>query len=148
MLSAQDDAIQEEFAATQDRWRRAVQAHRLAPPDAGFSARLDALAGVAREEAEICHQAAAAGYSWPPHTSPPELPYELQPGTGRRGPSALWSRFDAAVAALNRAGRGTDLVEVAAAHELLAEAAGALALEVEREDRASGLLRGEERLSA
>jgi hypothetical protein len=148
VLSAQDDAIQEEFAATQDRWRHAVQAHRLAPPDAGFSGRLAALADVAREEAEICHRAAAAGYKWPPHTSPPELPYELQPGTGRRGPGALWSRFDAAVAALNRAGRGTDLVDVAAAHELLAEAAGALALEVEREDRASGLLRGEERLSA
>jgi hypothetical protein len=33
------------------------------------------------------------------------------------------------------------LVKVALAHELLAEAAGALAVEVEREDRASGLLR-------
>lgn len=147
-MSTQVDAIQEAFAATQDRWRRAVQAHRLAPPDAGFSARLATLAQVAHEEAEICHRAAAARYSWPPHTSRPELPYELQPGTGRRGPRTLWSRFDAAVAALNRAGRGTDLVEVAEAHKLLAEAADALAREVEREDRASGLLPGEERRSA
>jgi hypothetical protein len=147
-LSAQGDAIQEEFAATQDRWRRAVRAHRVAPPDAGFSARLGALASVAREEAEICHRAAAAGYSWPPHTAAPELPYELQAGTGRRGPGALWSRFDAAVAALDRAGRGTDLVAVAEAHESLAEAAGALAAEIELEDRASGLLPSDERRSA
>jgi hypothetical protein len=40
------------------------------------------------------------------------------------------------------------LVEVAEAHKLLAEAADALAREVEREDRASGLLPGEERRSA
>jgi hypothetical protein len=52
----------------------------------------------------------------------------------------LWATFDAAAAELNRAGGGTDLIEVAHAHELLAEAAGALAVEIEREDRASGLL--------
>jgi hypothetical protein len=52
----------------------------------------------------------------------------------------LWARFDAAAAELNRAGGGSDLIEVAQAHELLAAAAGALAAEVEREDRASGLL--------
>jgi hypothetical protein len=64
----------------------------------------------------------------------------LQPGSGRRGPEALWALFDAAVAALNRAGAGIDLIEVARAHELLADAAAQLAAEVDREDRASGLL--------
>jgi len=135
-----DDPIQAAFAAAQERWRRAIRAHRLAPPDAGFSARLAELAAVAREEAEVCREAAAAGYEWPPHTSTANPPYELQPGTGRRGPDALWARFDAAAAELNRAGSGTDLIAVAQAHELLADAAGALAAEVEREDRASGLL--------
>lgn len=135
-----DDPIQAAFAAAQERWRRAIQAHRLAPPDAGFSARLADLAAVAREEAEVCREAAAAGYEWPPHSSTAKPPYELQPGTGRRGPEALWAHFDAAAAELNRAGSGTDLIAVAQAHELLADAAGALAAEVEREDRASGLL--------
>jgi hypothetical protein len=44
------------------------------------------------------------------------------------------------VGELNRAATGTDLVAVAAAYEELAEAAAALAMAVEREDRASGLL--------
>lgn len=139
-MSTGNDPIQAAFAAAQQRWRRAIQAHQLAPPDAGFSARLAELAAVAREEAEVCREAAAAGYEWPQHGSTAPPPYELRPGTGRRGPEALWARFDAAAAELNRAGAGSDLIEVAHAHELLADAAGALAVEVEREDRASGLL--------
>jgi hypothetical protein len=139
-VSAGSDPIQAAFAAAQERWRRVIQAHRLAPPDAGFSARLADLAEVARAEAEVCREAAAAGYSWPAHNAAAQPPYELRPGTGRRGPAALWTSFDAAATELNRAGGGTDLIEVAQAHELLADAALALAVEVEREDRASGLL--------
>jgi len=139
-VSAELDPIQELFAAAQGRWRGAVQAHRLAPPDAGFSRRLAALADVAREEADVCRKAAAAGYSWPSHTSTVEQPYELRAGTGRRGPEDLWQRFDSAVEKLNRAAARTDLIEVASAHELLADAAGDLARAVEHEDRASGLL--------
>jgi hypothetical protein len=52
----------------------------------------------------------------------------------------LWRRFDAAVSELNRAATGTDLLAVAVAYDELAEAAGELAVAVEREDRASGLL--------
>jgi hypothetical protein len=48
--------------------------------------------------------------------------------------------FDAAVAELNRAATGTDLIEVARAYDALAAAAEELASAVEREDRASGLL--------
>jgi hypothetical protein len=139
-VSAGSDPIQAAFAAAQERWRQVIQAHRLAPPDAGFSARLADLAAVARDEAEVCRKAAAEGYSWPAHGATAQPPYELRPGTGRRGPEELWARFDAAAAELNRAGGGTDLIEVAQAHEQLAAAAGALAVEVEREDRASGLL--------
>jgi hypothetical protein len=134
------DPIQAEFAAVQVEWRQAVQAHRMAPPDAGFSARLADLAAAARKQAEACRRAAVAGYSWPPHTSTIKQPYELRPGTGRRGPKELWQRFDSAVEEVNRAAAGTDLIEVASAHGALTEAASALALEVEREDRASGLL--------
>ena len=139
-MSVGSDPIQAAFAAAQERWRHVIQAHRLAPPDAGFSARLADLAGVAREEARVCREAAAAGYSWPAHSATAQPPYELRPGTGRRGPAEMWGRFDAAAAELNRAGGGTDLIEVAQAHELLAEAAEALAVEVERGDRATGLL--------
>jgi len=64
----------------------------------------------------------------------------LRPGTGRRGPKDLWQKFDSAVEKLNRAAARTDLIEVASAHELLADAAGDLARAVEHEDRASGLL--------
>jgi hypothetical protein len=48
--------------------------------------------------------------------------------------------FDAAVAELNRAATGSDLVEVATAYEALAAAARELASAVEGEDRTSGLL--------
>ena len=139
-MNSENDLIQQEFAAAQERWREAINAHRVAPPDAGFSGRLADLAEAAREEVVICRKADAAGFEWPPHTSAARQPYELQPGSGRRGPDALWALFDAAVDALNRAGAGIDLIEVARAHELLADAAAQLAAEVERQDRASGLL--------
>jgi hypothetical protein len=139
-MSADEDRIQADFAATQGRWRQAVYAHRMAPPDAGFSARLADLAAVAAAQAAVLRKAAAAGYSWPPHATTVEQPYELRPGTGRRGPGEVWQRFDAAVEVLNRAAATMDVVQVAAAHEALARVAGDLAVEVEREDRASGLL--------
>jgi hypothetical protein len=139
-MDVEDDPIQEEFAAVQVRWRQTVQAHRMAPPDAGFSTRLANLAAVARDQAEACRGAAGAGYSWPAHMTSVRQPYELRPGTGRRGPKALWQGFDLAVEELNRAAAGADLVEVANAYDALASAAGELAIEVEREDRASGLL--------
>jgi hypothetical protein len=136
-----EDRAQRAFRVAQEEWRRALESHRLAPPDAGFSARLAGLASAAELEAAACREADAAGFEWPPHrASANKPPYELQPGTGRRGPEELWRVFDAAVAELNRAATGTDLIEVAAAYEALAAAAGELSSGVEREDRASGLL--------
>ena len=118
-----------------------MTAHRLAPPDAGFSTRLGALAAAARAEADACRAADAAGFEWPPHrASSSKPPWELQPRSGRRGPGGLWRRFDAAVAELNRAAAGTDLIDVAAAYEELADAVRRLAEAVESEDRSSGLL--------
>jgi len=76
------DAVQERFAAAQRRWRRVIEAHRLAPPDAGFSARLADLADAAREDALACREADGAGYEWQPPRGKGQPPAELQPGSG------------------------------------------------------------------
>ena len=119
-------------------WAEAMQAHKLAPPDAGFAARLRVLAEAAAREQVAWEHAHAAGLMWRPipgaeHAEPP---YELRPGTGRRGPTELWARFDETVAALNRAITGSNAAAVADAFGELAEAAGALADAVAAEDEA------------
>jgi hypothetical protein len=82
-----------------------------------------------------------AGLEWPPHRGAnSEPPYELRPGSGRRGPDGLWRRFDVAVGELNRAATGRDLQAVARAYEELAEVTSELATAVEDDDRKSGLL--------
>ncbi len=137
MHGGSQDRAQAGFREAQARWREALEAHRLAPPDAGFSGRLAALAAAAAAEAEACRAADAAELAWPPHRSASnQPPYELRVDSGRRGPDGLWKRFDDAVAGLNRAAEGTELLAVAHAYEQLADAAEA----VEREDLASGLL--------
>ena len=141
MPKTAEEQAQALFRKAQERWRGALEAHRLAPPDAGFGGRLSVLAVAARAEAEACRAADQAGFEWPPHrASSSAPPWELQPGSGRRGPEGLWRRFDGAVSELNRAATGTDLVAVAVAYDELAEAAGELAVAVEAEDRASGRL--------
>ncbi len=141
MIETTEEHAQAAFRDAQHLWRGALEAHRLAPPDAGFSVRLSGLAEAAQAEAEACRAADSAGFEWPPHrASSSAPPYELQPGSARRGPDDLWRRFDGAVSELNRAATGTDLLVVAAAYDELAEVAGELAVAVEREDRASGLL--------
>jgi hypothetical protein len=131
-----EERAQASFREAQQQWGAALASHRLAPPDAGFSARLAALSAAAAAEASACRDASAEGFEWPPHrASSSKPPWELQPGSGRRGPEELWSRFDAAVSELNRAATGTELLEVAAAYEALAEAAGKLAAAVAGEDR-------------
>jgi hypothetical protein len=142
MTERTEEHAQAAFRAAQARWGEALDAHRLAPPDAGFSARLAALSEAALAEADACRRAEAAGFEWPPHrAAASEPPYELRPGSGRRGPDELWRRFDAAAADLSRAAAGSDVLSVADAYGELGEAAAELAAAVEREDRASGLLR-------
>src|SRR5438309_4564861 len=84
-------------------WAGAMRAHKLAPPDAGFAARLRTLADAAASEQVAWEHAHAAGLLWRPvpGAEGAEPPYELRPGTGRRGPLELWARFDDAVATLN-----------------------------------------------
>jgi hypothetical protein len=62
-------------------------------------------------------------------------PYELRPGTGRRGPEQSWGRFDAAVERLNHAGAGDSLADLVAAYAAVAEAAAALADALEDPDK-------------
>ena len=119
-------------------WAEAMRAHKLAPPDPGFAARLSALAQAAATEQVAWEHANAAGFHWRPipEAQGAEPPYELRPGTGRRGPEELWLRFDASVSALNSAITGSDAAAVADAFGELSEAAGQLADAVAREDAA------------
>ncbi len=123
-----------------NEWAEAMRAHKLAPPDAGFSARLRALADAAGREQVAWEHAHAAGLMWRPipGAESAEPPYELRPGTGRRGPAELWTRFDDSVAGLNRAITGSDAAQVADAFGELSEAAAALADAVAAEDEAAG----------
>jgi hypothetical protein len=118
-------------------WAYAMRAHKMAPPDAGFASRLLALAEAASNERGAWERAHAAGLMWRPipGAERAEPPYELRPGTGRRGPDALWRRFDAAVAALNTAITGSSAAAVADAFGELSQAAAALAEAVAQEDQ-------------
>jgi hypothetical protein len=122
-----------------DRWADAMRAHKLAPPDPGFGARLRALAEAAATEEVAWEQAHTAGLLWRPvpGAESAEPPYELRAGTGRRGPRELWLRFDGAVLALNKAIAGSDAAIVAAAFGAMSEATGELADAVDLEDSAA-----------
>ena len=119
-------------------WAEAMRAHKLAPPDAGFEGRLRSLAGAASREQVAWEHAHAAGLMWRPvpGAERAEPPYELRPGTGRRGPEDLWQRFDGAVATLNKAITGSSAAAVADAFGELSEVAGALADAVASDDKA------------
>ena len=117
-------------------WAEAMRAHVMAPPDAGFAARLRALSEAAATEQVAWDQAHEAGMMWKPvpGAERAQPPYELRPGTGRRGPEELWARFDDAVATLNRAITGSSAVAVAAAFGAMSDATADLADGVERLD--------------
>lgn len=119
-----------------EEWAGAMRAHKLAPPDPGFAARIRALSEAAAREQVAWEHAHSAGLMWRPVPGAEQAqpPYELRPGTGRRGPAELWTRFDAAVAALNKAITGSDAATVADAFGELSEVAGALAGAIERQD--------------
>ena len=115
-------------------WAEAMRAHKLAPPDAGFAHRLRTLAEAAATEQVAWEHAHSAGLLWRPvpGAESAEPPYELRPGTGRRGPEELWLAFDAAVAELNKAIAGSS--DLSNAFGAMSKAAGELAEAVARED--------------
>jgi hypothetical protein len=109
-------------------WSGAIRAHEQAPPDAGFRDRLRALADAAAAMRDAHARALEAGLAWRPVADSERArpPYELRPGTGRRGPTELWSRFDVAVQLLNEAGAGDSLGDIVDAYASVAQAASAL----------------------
>jgi hypothetical protein len=119
-----------------EAWAQAMLTHKLAPPDSGFASRLRALAEAAETEQVACEHADAAGLRWRPMlvSANSQPPYELRPGTGRRGPDELWGRFDRAVARLNVAISGPDAASVADAFGAVADVTHALADAVAAED--------------
>jgi hypothetical protein len=113
----------------QSAWAGAMRSHELAPPDSGFRHRLRALSQAADAMRATHARALEAGLAWRPVEGSERArpPYELRPGTGRRGPPEFWARFDAAVERLNQAGASDSLADLVAAYAAVAEAAGALA---------------------
>jgi hypothetical protein len=118
-------------------WAGAMRAHKLAPPDPGFASRIRGLSEAAAREQVAWEHAHSAGLMWRPVPGAEQAqpPYELRPGTGRRGPAELWTRFDASVAALNKAITGSDAAAVADAFGELSTVAGQLADAIERHDQ-------------
>ena len=110
-------------------WSRAMRAHEQAPPDPGFCDRLRALAEAAAAMRDAHARALQAGLAWRPVADSERArpPYEVRPGTGRRGPAELWTRFDAAVRRLNEAGAGENLADVVGAYAAVAQSASELA---------------------
>lgn len=133
-----DEQILSDFKAGMARWAGAVQAHKVAPPDLGFGARLAALAEGAAEASRVCLAADAAGFEWPPaRKADSEPPYELRPGTGRRGPEDLWRQFDHAITRLNTVAAGENMRDVAHAYEQLNAIAQELSNAIDAEDQSS-----------
>jgi hypothetical protein len=139
-LDAERAQIMRAVRQASTAWAEAMRAHKLAPPDADFAARLRALAEAAAAEQVTWEHAHAAGLLWRPvpGAEQAEPPYELRPGTGRRGPSQLWEQFDAAVRSLNHAIAGTSAADVADAFGEISAAAAALADAVAEEDAEAG----------
>ena len=110
-------------------WSGAMRAHEQAPPDPGFRDRLRSLAAAAAAMRDAHARALQAGLAWQPVADSERArpPYELRPGTGRRGPTELWSHFDAAVQQLNEAGAGDNLADVVDAYAAVAQTASQLA---------------------
>jgi hypothetical protein len=110
-------------------WGRAIRTHEQAPPDPGCRDRLRTPADAASAMRDAHARALQAGLAWRPiaNSERARPPYELRPGTGRRGPTELWARFDAAVQQLNQAGAGDNLPDVVSAYAAVAHTASELA---------------------
>jgi hypothetical protein len=117
-------------------WAGAMRAQEQAPPDPGFRGRLRALS-VAAAMRDAHARALESGLVWQrvADSGRARPPYELRPGTGRRGPHELWTRFDAAVQRVNDAGAADNLSDVVDAYGAVASAASELtdALEADGE---------------
>src|SRR5580704_13979806 len=110
-------SIVEKMMSAGSNWESALDAHALAPPDAGFPARLRALSAAAAEQAAAFELAAQGGLGWRPRTVEGQfsLAPELTPGMNRPGPEELWRAFDDSVSALADALAGSSPAQLATA---------------------------------
>src|SRR6202007_2843112 len=121
-MAVEGAKIVERMMSAGQSWESALDAHALAPPDAGFPARLRALSEAAAEQAAAFDLAAEGGLGWRSRTIEGEfaLAPELTPGMTRPGPAELWERFDTATGRLGAALSGTSPAALAAAFRELA----------------------------
>ena len=134
----------EQVQLADQRWGDALEASLEAPPDAGFAPRIRAIANAAEQEAAALRHADMLGLAHRPHPGARhmQLSHELRPGAqSRRGPLALWDRFDAVVAELGEALEGVALSAIARAFGELSNIARDLAAEIERLDAAAATRR-------
>jgi hypothetical protein len=129
--------IVERMMSAGQNWESALDAHALAPPDAGFPARLRALSEAAAEQAAAFELAAEGGLGWRSRTVDADfaLAPELTPGMTRPGPPELWERFDAATDELATALSGTSPAALAAAFTELSQIASLLVADLQRTSR-------------
>lgn len=141
MAGVEVASIVQRMMSAGERWEAALDAHALAPPDAGFPTRLQALSVAAAEQATAFELAAEGGLGWRsrPVDTTFQLAPELTPGMNRPGPEAMWQAFDDSVTALGRALAGSSPAELANAFSRLSETSGALARELARTYRGRAL---------
>lgn len=134
-------AIVERMQEAGDAWESALDAHALAPPDAGFPLRLRALSNAAADQAKAFELAAEGGLGWRSRTIDGvfSLAPELTAGMNRPGPDELWAQFDAAVAGLATALAGSSVAVLAAVFTELSEVSAGLAAQVQPLYRAGRL---------
>lgn len=134
-------AIVERMQEAGDAWESALDAHALAPPDAGFPRRLGALSSAAAAQAKAFELAAEGGLGWRSRTIDGDfsLAPELTPGMNRPGSDELWAQFDAAVAGLATALAGSSVAVLVAAFTELSEVSAGLAAQAQPLYRAGRL---------
>ncbi len=110
-------------------WQAAMRAHE------GYASRLRDLAAAAEEESRALTLAQLANIPWQPipGASGLEAPVDLAKGGDRRGPAAVWTRFDLALAELGQALEGDSMRTLAGAFEQVSLVVNDLADVAERQ---------------
>ena len=103
---------------------------------ANYPARLRTLAEAAEDQSRALMLAHLANVQWKPRPGASNLrfPYEVQPTSGRPGPTGTWREFDDAVKQLGTALEGESMKDIAQAFESIATLAGQLADSLEPEE--------------
>lgn len=133
------------LGVAQWEWLAALDASRMAPPDAWFVGRLTQIAEAAARKADaLTRFADDTEVRWEnePAGAPLVLSYELRPGGNRPGSLASWARFDAAVDTLGQALEQARAGVVRSALEALSLALHDIVDELRRVQGRSGMWRG------